>query len=447
MPPPNPFSPDQQPSVFDTTAPPAPMLQPSTAVNVPSVFAPPPQAPSVFSPLQSEEDTAQGKLQKLNYQDSHPWGSPDNHPGVFGKIAHGLSLAGNIAGNIFAPAVMANIPGTDAHRQVEEQGLNREVQGLEKEKVQNQAQQAEADRAQQQTQFAAEQEPGELQAQQDTHAHSVADTKKLETPAEPNWQHIETDQGIFAHNPKTNEMIPLTYQGKPLAPKAKEINASQDLQNQIADAARTGDQKKVKQLQQQLEALNPMGQQRLNISLQGLTDREQNHAQSEKDKLAKPTADEQKKADLVDNLNENLGVVEEIARRRPELFGPIAGRLTQMKNSFGTSDGDIAALEAAQHQLGMVQQGVHGMRSAQGLQGSVDSLMNGFHNTPEAMLKSIETARKSAQTFSNDVGHKGEPGVGGVPGGGVMYARDPQGKLHQAPAGTALPAGWKAERR
>jgi hypothetical protein len=29
----------------------------------------------------------------------------------------------------------------------------------------------------------------------------------------------------------------------------------------------------------------------------------------------------------------------------------------------------------------------------------------------------------------------------------VIYARDPQGKLHQAPAGTALPTGWKQEQK
>jgi len=33
------------------------------------------------------------------------------------------------------------------------------------------------------------------------------------------------------------------------------------------------------------------------------------------------------------------------------------------------------------------------------------------------------------------------------PAAGVIYARDPAGQLHQAPAGTALPAGWKEEKR
>ncbi len=37
--------------------------------------------------------------------------------------------------------------------------------------------------------------------------------------------------------------------------------------------------------------------------------------------------------------------------------------------------------------------------------------------------------------------------IGGDEGVGTIFARDPQGKLHQAPAGTALPQGWKQENR
>jgi hypothetical protein len=36
-------------------------------------------------------------------------------------------------------------------------------------------------------------------------------------------------------------------------------------------------------------------------------------------------------------------------------------------------------------------------------------------------------------------------GIGGQGSGGMIRARDPQGQLHEAPAGTPLPAGWKAE--
>jgi len=38
-------------------------------------------------------------------------------------------------------------------------------------------------------------------------------------------------------------------------------------------------------------------------------------------------------------------------------------------------------------------------------------------------------------------------GKSGAATSGVIYARDPQGKLHQAPAGTPLPQGWKQEQR
>jgi hypothetical protein len=442
MPPPNPFNQNQQqqgPSVFDTTAPPVPDLQPSAAVNVPSVFAPPPQAPSVFSPLDDQEQHAQGRLQKLQYQDAHPWGSPDNHPGVFGKIAHGLSLAGQVAGGIFAPAVMANIPGTEANRQVQEHSLNQDIQGLEHQKVANSKEQADADREQQATQFDQELQPGKLQAQNDESAYKKAQTAKEETPVEKG-----IDNQTYDFLTKKLNMTPQ--------------QAYQEMQQEKGAPGRE------QQEQIHQDALAQQAQLRHDSLAQQMMfhrDHEQDVSEGRKDRLAaqtekanKPTADEQKKADLVDNLNENLGVVEEIARRRPELFGPIAGRMTQLKNSLGTSDPDIGALETAQHQLGMVQQGVHGMKSAVGLQGSVDSLMNGFHNDPAVLLRSIETARNSAKTFSNSVGEKGQPGIGGVPakGGGpsssgVMYARDPQGKLHQAPAGTALPAGWKAEQR
>src|SRR6185312_7638064 len=42
----------------------------------------------------------------------------------------------------------------------------------------------------------------------------------------------------------------------------------------------------------------------------------------------KVSADEQKRADMARNLNENLDQLEDIVKRRPELFGPIAGRWT-----------------------------------------------------------------------------------------------------------------------
>jgi hypothetical protein len=80
-----------------------------------------------------DERTAhEQELAKRKFQDQNPWGSAGNHPGILGKVAHGLATAGNIAGDVFAPATMALIPGTDLNRRVKEGGLgsaiNRDVE-------------------------------------------------------------------------------------------------------------------------------------------------------------------------------------------------------------------------------------------------------------------------------------------------------------------------------
>lgn len=56
---------------------------------------------------------------RSDYDKEHPLGSPVSAmPGVKGKILHGLSVAGNVAGDIVAPATMSLIPGTQLHNQL-----------------------------------------------------------------------------------------------------------------------------------------------------------------------------------------------------------------------------------------------------------------------------------------------------------------------------------------
>ncbi|HEX3156805.1 MAG TPA: hypothetical protein VHV32_19405 [Candidatus Angelobacter sp.] len=116
----------------------------------------------------------------------------------------------------------------------------------------------------------------------------------------------------------------------------------------------------------------------------------------------KPSADEQKRADLVENLNENLDQLEDIVNRRPDLFGKIAGRTTKAKEWLGSDDPDIAALKGIEDRLGMVQQSSHGMRSAQHVEASANSLLNGFKNGADAMKRAISDARNSGKTFTED---------------------------------------------
>jgi hypothetical protein len=62
----------------------------------------------------------QQRQAQLDYKNAHPLGGDiSEKPGFWGKLEHGLARAGNIAGDIFAPATMANIPGTDMNKRVQ----------------------------------------------------------------------------------------------------------------------------------------------------------------------------------------------------------------------------------------------------------------------------------------------------------------------------------------
>lgn len=111
----------------DAAPPPAmaPISLPDSG-QMPQVFAPTPTvklAPQPPTPQQQLINQDQQRLEKVRWNQENPWGKPENHPGKLGKVAHVFSTLGNIAGDIFAPAAMANIPGTQAHMQAEENGL------------------------------------------------------------------------------------------------------------------------------------------------------------------------------------------------------------------------------------------------------------------------------------------------------------------------------------
>ena len=92
-------------------------------------------APKPPTPIEQQIQGDNQKLQKLQWEQSHPWGTdptydangavtdPGNHPGKLGKVVHIFSRVGNIAGNVFAPGVMALTKGTEFNRQLQEGSL------------------------------------------------------------------------------------------------------------------------------------------------------------------------------------------------------------------------------------------------------------------------------------------------------------------------------------
>lgn len=156
-----------------------------------------------------------------------------------------------------------------------------------------------------------------------------------------------------------------------------------------------------------------------------ITDLNKQLKQAQLTKALEPTADEQRRADLARNMNENLDQLEDIIKRRPELFGPVAGRMTQAKQFFGTSDPDVAKLKAVKEYLGMASVGAHAMRNAQHVGTAADAVMGGFTNSPDAIRAAIGTARKSTATFLADEKRRGNKALGG--GTEQVDPNDPEG--------------------
>ena len=83
--------------------------------------------PDPFDQMKAHlQDRLMGDYQK----DQNPYGSPSNHPGALGKTLHVLSKIGNIAGDVMVPGQMAEIPGTDLHRHLQESGLEKSLQEM-----------------------------------------------------------------------------------------------------------------------------------------------------------------------------------------------------------------------------------------------------------------------------------------------------------------------------
>lgn len=112
----------------------------------------------------------------------------------------------------------------------------------------------------------------------------------------------------------------------------------------------------------------------------------------------KPTADEDRRADLSKSLDVLSDRLADISSRRPELFGPVAGRMTKLRQAAGTSDPDVAELKSIQENLGQISLGAHSMRNAGHIATAADAMAN-MYNSPEAYRAGLSAGKASADTM------------------------------------------------
>ncbi|HEY2496569.1 MAG TPA: hypothetical protein VGK24_05830 [Candidatus Angelobacter sp.] len=331
-----------------------------------------------------------------------------------------LARIADVAGSALFPTIAENIPGTQFHHQVlqneaqsrvgtdlaeEEKGLTLQHQNLENANLENPPDKT-GDTPEEKTIH-------DLMAGENGNPRINPDTNKP-------YQYLEAYQTV-KQAADSKDAFQLWKKQNPGASVADWLKLQQDNKNtkqstedqyieeyrktnpgsSIADAVKAyaSDTQKPERLPKQM-VIGPDG---TAIELRpGVKVPQGTQTVSEDLKVGKPSTDEQRRADLTENLNENLTQLEDIVRRRPELFGKVAGRMTKAKEFIGSDDPDVAALKGIEDRLGMVAQSSHGMRSAQHVEAAANSILNGYKNGPDAMLRSIADARNSSKTFTDD---------------------------------------------
>ena len=346
------------------------------------------------------------RIEQMDFKKAHPWGSPEStHPGVMGSILHGLSVAGNIAGDVVDPSAMANIPGTQMHTDLVHANLGKQLQQSE--------------------------DAASKQSNQDvTNEHTQAETDRLEnplaeqglTPEETTLHDLMTgDNGQPRVNPDTKK--PYSYleafqsvnQAKtdtktPPKPNdfeqfysdwIKDNKFPDTAHNRLLARSQFAAAGQAPQRDPKTMIVTPEG--KILEVKPGDTIPQGSKTVSGDLAGAKPNAEELKRSEMAENMGENLDKLEDIVKRRPELFGQLAGRITEGRMWAGSNDPDIGALNTLKDQIGMAQQSAHSMRSAQHVEAAANSILNGFKNGPDAINNSIKTARDSLKTFTKDV--------------------------------------------
>lgn len=112
----------------------------------------------------------------------------------------------------------------------------------------------------------------------------------------------------------------------------------------------------------------------------------------------RPTGQERNKADLANSAHSQLQDIKSIVSRRPDIFGPAAGRKTDFTVWLGSQDPDAQRFRAARTIAGDHLAGVFGGRSEAALQ-ALDSAIGHFKDNPAALQAGLDQLDKANAGF------------------------------------------------
>lgn len=411
------------PTMGAATHPPTEAVQPKT-VGQPSGPLVPPIDPGAISRLWTKADNIHNPVLR-----------------VIGKVGAGAARAAQTIGDTFVPGLTSQIPGTDLNAAAKRAQVIGSQETQQKEN-QNAAQTG-------LTQASAAHvtgETGEIPGQEAETAANTrkadAETQRLQAPIQESLQQSYADAVQKSVKSGKNPLQDPDVQrfADAMTSIQKQAAPKENLEAQYDAAVKSGDMARAKQILKEAGSFSAAtakpekepkqlvavpqedGSSQIIEAKPGMTLPKGAKTVTQFGGESKPNAEELKRSEMAENVGENLDKLQDIVTRRPELFGKLGGRETELRMLIGSNDPDIGALKTIKDQLGMAQQSAHSMRNASHVAEAANSILNSFHNGPDAINSSVKTARDSLKTFTADV-QEGNPSVR-KPGG---KADDPLG--------------------
>lgn len=112
----------------------------------------------------------------------------------------------------------------------------------------------------------------------------------------------------------------------------------------------------------------------------------------------RPTGQERNKGDMANSAAQQIGDMKSIISKRPDIFGPAAGRTTDLQVWLGSQDPDAQRFRAARTIAGDHLAGTFGGRSEAALH-ALDNALGQFKDNPQAALAGLDQLAGATNTF------------------------------------------------
>lgn len=321
--------------------------------------------------------------------------------GVLGNIGHVIARTGNIVGDVLDPQATALIPNSDLYNARMRQT---HMDELDKAQEKQAAAQKESDTTENES--ANREQKGDI-------ASATQDTAMAKTNA-------QLAQHGFKMDPEKG-IVPLAYEEmSPTQQAVYDLKGSQSAQADATAELRAAEAanapEKIELAKQKLASISQtqdIARQRLGLSAQGLG------FQQEKFYNPQPTAMERNKADMGHSSIHQIGEMRDVLDKRPDIFGPGAGRANRVQQWMGSSDPDAIKYRNSAQYLADHSAALFGGRG--------EYIMKQLHDLtderfgPEALKQALDEAEGTTKGFVNAGATHGKGGKSGydMPAGGA----------------------------